>query len=63
MLYPVLRRSREIRFVVEDRFKNGAGVVEGKTNAEREQAWKEQHLFHPSARMKLALRANVKDRD
>ena len=35
-LDPVLRRPREIRFVIEDRFQNGARVVQGKANAERE---------------------------
>src|SRR5436305_12085586 len=37
-LDPVLRRPRKIRFVIENRFQNGARVVEGKANAEREQA-------------------------
>ncbi|MEY2543785.1 MAG: hypothetical protein QOE81_1246 [Verrucomicrobiota bacterium] len=63
MLDSVLRRSREIRLVVEDRLQNGARIVKGKANAEREQEWKQQHLLHPSSRMKLALRADVKDRD
>src|SRR6266853_4882852 len=61
-LDPVLRCPREIRFVIENCLDNGARVVEGKTDAKREQARKKQHLFHPSVRMKLALRANVKDR-
>src|SRR6266704_3447813 len=52
-LDPVLRCPREIRFVIEDRFQDGACVVERQTDTEREQARKEQHLFHPSARMKL----------
>ena len=62
-LDPVLRRPRKIRFVIENRFQNGARVVEGKSNAEREQARQEQHLFHPGPGMKFALRANVKDRN
>ena len=49
--------------MIENRFQNSARVVKGKTNAEREQAWQEQHLFHPGAGMKLALRADIKDRD
>jgi hypothetical protein len=49
--------------VVEDRFHDGARIVEGKANAEREQAGQEQHLLHPGPRMKLALRADIKDRD
>jgi hypothetical protein len=59
---PVLRRSCEIGFVIEDRFQDRTRVVKRETDSEREQARKEQHLFHPSARMKLALRTNVKDR-
>ena len=29
----------------------------------KEQERKEQHLLHPGARMQLALRADIKDRD
>jgi len=46
--------------VIEDRFQDRARVVEGKTDAERKQTWKKQHLFHPRARVKLALRADIK---
>jgi len=59
-LDPVLRCPRKIRFVIEDRFQDRARVVEGKTDAERKQTWKKQHLFHPRARVKLALRADIK---
>ena len=46
--------------MIEDRFQDRARVVEGKTDAERKQTWKKQHLFHPRARVKLALRADIK---
>ena len=59
---PVLGRSREIGFVVKERFQHGPGVVERETDAEREQTGQEKNFFHPGARMQLALRANVKYR-
>ena len=61
-LNSVFGRARETRLVIEDRFQHGAGVVERKTDAERKQTWKKQHLFHPAPRMELALCANVKHR-
>jgi len=34
---PVLRRAREIRFVIEDRFENGARIVDRESDTESEQ--------------------------
>lgn len=48
--------------MVEDRFQDGARVVERKTNAERKQAREQQYFSHPCSRMQFALRANVKHR-
>src|SRR5438132_14383717 len=59
---PVLRRSCEIRFVIEERFQHRTHVVKRETDSERKQARKEQHLYNPSTRIKLAMRRKVKDR-
>ena len=49
--------------MIEHRFENRTGIVERKTDAEREQAGKQQNFLHPRARIQFALRADVKDGD
>ena len=49
--------------MIEDRFQDGAGIIEGETDPECEQAREEKNLFHPAARIEFALRTNIKDRD
>jgi len=62
-LDPVLRRAREIRFVIEDRLEHRPGIIKRKTDAERRRRLLQQYLLHPGARVQLALRAYVKDGD
>ena len=59
MLYPVLGCAREIRFMIKDRFQNGARVVQGKADSESEQTRQQKNLFHPRARMQFALRTTI----
>src|SRR5207237_4254838 len=44
---PVLGRSREIGFVIEESFEHGARVVERETNAEGDQTWQKKNFLHP----------------
>src|SRR5205814_8829307 len=62
-LDPVLRGAGKIRFMIEDRFQDGAGIIDRETNAEGEERGQEEDFLHPGARMKFALRAYVKDRN
>ena len=59
----VLRRPCEIGFVIEDRFQNGAGIVDREPDAESKERGQQKDFLHPGARMKFALRANIEDRD
>src|SRR2546423_2919819 len=56
----VLGCARKIGFVIEDRFENCAGIIDGEADAERKERREEQNFFHPGARMKFALRAYIK---
>jgi hypothetical protein len=47
--------------VIDERFQNCSSIVERKTNSQREEAWQEQKLFHPSFWVQLALGANIKN--
>src|SRR5437660_9872968 len=60
---PVFRGPGKSGLVINHGFEDSASVIERKPNPKREQAGEEQNLAHPGARMKLALRANVKDGD
>src|SRR5437763_15381607 len=50
---PVLRRAREIGFVIEDRLENGARIINGESYSEREERRQKQDFFHPGARMQF----------
>src|SRR2546429_2466570 len=59
----ILRRPREIGFVIDERFQHRSRVIERETNSQREQTWQKKNLSHPCARMQLALRANIEKAD
>ena len=58
----ILRRARKIGLMIKDRLEHRSGVIERKTNAQREQTGQEKDFFHPAVRVQLALRANIKYR-
>ena len=58
----IFRCAVEVGLMIEDSFEHSARIIKRETDAEREQAWQEQDFLHPGARMKFALRANIKDR-
>src|SRR5262249_6830714 len=62
-LNSVLWCPREIRFVVNHRFKHCSRIVEREPNSQRKQTWQKKKFFEPRCRMQLALRANVKKAD
>src|SRR5205807_6188858 len=55
--------TREVGFVVDERFHYCSRVVERKTNPQRKQAWQKQNLFHPRPGMQFALGTNIKNRN
>ena len=48
--------------MIKNGLEDRARIIERETDAEREQAWKEQDLSHPCAWIKLALGTDVKGR-
>src|SRR6266542_1180254 len=57
----VLRRPREIGFVIDERFQHRSRIIQRETNSQSEQAWQKKNLLHPCPRMQLALGANIEN--
>jgi len=58
----VLGRPRKIGMMIKNGLNHGAGVVERKADAKRQQAREKKYFLGPRARVQLALRADIKRR-